>query len=109
MWAISSKKGELLLSLENSSERQEVENAKTALRTAKRHAEFAKQTYERYAAISQVINQEKMDKYIYDKDVLFLNVKTAQTTLALKEIALRKKQNCAPYDLVVTKEKYRAW
>lgn len=98
------KKGELLLSLENSSERQEVENAKIALETAKRHAEFAKQTYERYAAISQVINQEKMDKYIYDKDIAFLNVKSAQTTLALKEIALRKTELRAPYDLVVTKK-----
>jgi RND family efflux transporter MFP subunit len=83
-------KGTLLLSLNNSQERNEYE-------TAKKQAEHSYKTYERYAKISDVIDKEKMDNYIYDKDVTQLNAQN-------KEIILRKTELRAPYDLVVTKK-----
>jgi membrane fusion protein, multidrug efflux system len=83
-------KGTLLLSLNNSQEKNEYE-------TAKKQAEHSYKTYERYAKISDVIDKEKMDNYIYDKDVTQLNAQN-------KEIILRKTELRAPYDLVVTKK-----
>lgn len=83
-------KGALLLSLNNSQERNEYE-------TAKKQAEHSYKTYERYAKISDVIDKETMDNYIYDKDITQLNAQN-------KEIILRKTELRAPYDLVVTKK-----
>jgi len=84
------KKGDLLLSLNNAQEKNEYE-------IAKKNAEHATKTYERYAKIVEVIDKEKMDNYLYTKDVAVL---TAQN----KEIALRKTELRAPYDLVVIKK-----
>lgn len=84
------KKGDLLLSLNNSQEKVEYE-------TARKNAEHSAKIYERYAKISDVIDKEKMENYLYDRDITQL---TAQT----KEIVLRKTELRAPYDLVVSKK-----
>ena len=84
------KKGDLILSLYNAQEKNEYE-------IAKKNAEHSSKTYERYAKISNVIDKEKMDNYLYDKDIKVL---TAQN----KEIALKKTELRAPYDLVITKK-----
>lgn len=98
------KQGELLLSLANAQEKQEVVAAKIALESAKKTADHMQKTYNRYVAISDVIDKEKMDKYLYDKEIALLAYEAAQATLALKEIALRKTELRAPYDVVVTKK-----
>jgi membrane fusion protein, multidrug efflux system len=82
------KKGDLLLSLNNAQERNEYE-------TARKQAEHSSKTYERYAKISEVIDKEKMDNYLYDRDITQLSAQN-------KEIILRKTELRAPYDLVVT-------
>ena len=84
------KKGDLILNLYNAQEKIDYE-------IAKKNAEHSSKTYERYAKISNVIDKEKMDAFTYDKDITSL---TAQN----KEIALRKTELRAPYDLVVTKK-----
>ena len=84
------KKGDLLLSLYNAEEKNEYE-------IAKKNAEHAQRAYERYAKIADVIDKEKMDNYLYDRDVKVL---TAQN----KEIIFKKTELRAPYDLVVTKK-----
>ncbi len=84
------KKGDLLLALNNAQE-------KTELEIARKNAEHATKTYNRYAAISDVIDKEKMETYLYDKDVNVLNAKN-------KEIVFQKTELRAPYDLVVTKK-----
>ena len=84
------KKGDLLLSLNNSQEKVEYE-------TARKNAEHSAKTYERYAKISDVIDKEKMENYLYDRDITQLNAQN-------KEIILRKTELRAPYDLVVTKK-----
>ena len=84
------KKGDLLLSLYNAQEKNEYE-------TARKNAEHSSKTYERYAKISDVIDKEKMENYLYDKEITQLNAKN-------KEIILEKTELRAPYDLVVTKK-----
>ncbi len=84
------KKGDLLLSLNNTQEKNEYE-------TARKNAEHSSKIYERYAKISEVIDKEKMENYLYDKEITSLNAQN-------KEIILRKTELRAPYDLVVTKK-----
>ena len=84
------KKGELLLSLNNTQEKNEYE-------TARKNAEHSTKVYERYAKISDVIDKEKMENYLYDKDITQLNAQT-------KDIILKKTELRAPYDLIVTKK-----
>ena len=84
------KKGELLLSLNNTQEKNEYE-------TAKKNAEHSSKIFERYAKISEVIDKEKMENYLYDRDITQLNAQN-------KEIILRKTELRAPYDLIVTKK-----
>lgn len=84
------KKGDLILSLYNAQEKIEYE-------IARKNAEHSAKTFERYSKISNVIDKEKMDVYTYDRDITLL---TAQN----KEIALRKTELRAPYDLVITKK-----
>ena len=84
------KKGDLILSLNNAQERNEYE-------TARKNAEHSAKTYARYAKISDVIDKEKMENYLYDKEITQLNAKN-------KEIILEKTELRAPYDLVVTKK-----
>ena len=82
------KKGDLLLSLYNAQEKKELE-------IAKKNAEHAQKTYERYAKISDVIDKEKMENYTYDRDTSLLNAQN-------KEIIVKKTELRAPYDLIVT-------
>lgn len=84
------KKGDLLLSLNNTQEKNEYE-------TARKNAEHSSKIYERYAKISDVIDKEKMENYLYDRDISQLNAQN-------KEIVLKKTELRAPYDLVVTKK-----
>ena len=84
------KKGDLILSLNNTQERNEYE-------IARKNAEHSAKTYARYAKISDVIDKEKMENYLYDKEITQLNAKN-------KEIILEKTELRAPYDLVVTKK-----
>ena len=84
------QKGELLLSLNNTQEKNEYE-------TARKNAEHSAKIYERYAKISDVIDKEKMENYLYDKEITQLNAQN-------KEIILKKTELRAPYDLVVTKK-----
>ncbi|MDX1809519.1 MAG: efflux RND transporter periplasmic adaptor subunit [Sulfurospirillaceae bacterium] len=98
------KKGTLLLSLKNDQEQQEVNSARTAVAIAQKYAEHSQKIYDRYAKISDVIDKEKMENYIYNRDINALNLKNALNTLHLREIQLAKTQLRAPYDLVVTKK-----
>jgi len=84
------KKGDLLLALNNAQEKNEYESAR-------KQAEHATKTYNRYAAIADVIDKEKMDNYLYDRDIALLNAKN-------REIIFQKTELRAPYDLVVTKK-----
>ena len=82
------KKGDLMLSLNNAQEKNELE-------IAQKNAEHSAKTYERYAKIADVIDKEKMENYTYDRDTSRLNAKN-------KEITFKKTELRAPYDLVVT-------
>ena len=84
------KKDDLILSLNNTQEKNEYE-------IAKKNAEHSANTYSRYAKISNVIDKEKMENYTFDRDITQLNAKN-------KEIILRKTELRAPYDLVITKK-----
>lgn len=84
------KKGDLLLSLVNAQEKKELE-------IARRNAEHTQKLFERYQKISDVINQEKMENYAYERDISLLNAQN-------KEIVVRKTELRAPYDLIVTKK-----
>ncbi len=84
------KKGDLILSLNNSQEKNEYE-------IARKNAEHSFKVYERYAKISDVIDKEKMENYLYDKEITQLNAQN-------KEIILKKTELRAPYDLIIAKK-----
>lgn len=84
------KKGDLLLALSNAQEKNEFE-------VARKNAEHSVKTYDRYAKISDVIDKEKMENYLYDRDIQLLNAQN-------REIIFKKTELRAPYDLVVTKK-----
>ena len=84
------KKGDLILSLNNSQEKNEYE-------IARKNAEHSFKVYERYAKISDVIDKEKMENYLYDKEITQLNAQN-------KEIILKKTELSAPYDLIIAKK-----
>lgn len=84
------KKGDLLLALSNAQEKNEFE-------VARKNAEHSVKTYDRYAKISDVIDKEKMENYLYDQDIQLLNAQN-------REIIFKKTELRAPYDLVVTKK-----
>ena len=84
------KKGDLILSLNNSQEKNEYE-------IARKNAEHSFKVYERYAKISDVIDKEKMENYLYDKEITQLNAQN-------KEIILKKTELRAPYDLIISKK-----
>ena len=84
------KKGDLILSLNNSQEKNEYE-------IARKNAEHSFKVYERYAKISDVIDKEKMENYLYDKEI-------TQLTAQNKEIILKKTELRAPYDLIISKK-----
>ena len=84
------KKGDLILSLNNFQEKNEYE-------IARKNAEHSFKVYERYAKISDVIDKEKMENYLYDKEITQLNAQN-------KEIILKKTELRAPYDLIIAKK-----
>ncbi len=98
------KKGELLLSLANSQEKLEVNNAKITLEIAKKSAELASKNYARYAKIADITDKEKMDAYLFDKELKALAYDQAKVGLALREFYFEKTELRAPYDLIVTQK-----
>ena len=84
------KKGDLILSLNNFQEKNEYE-------IARKNAEHSFKVYEKYAKMSDVIDKEKMENYLYDKEITQLNAQN-------KEIILKKTELRAPYDLIIAKK-----
>ncbi len=98
------KKGELLLMLENSLETEDVKMAKTQVNLAKIAYEHSLTTYKRYEKIKDVIDEEQLQKYEFDRNLKAKELLKAQNALKLKEIILDKTKLYAPYNGLITKK-----
>ena len=95
------KKGDVLLSLENRDLELSVELARAELERSRIEHRFAKQTYERYSKVRDVIDDDLYEQYLlgYEKSVAALNA--AKASLAYKQALLEKSILRAPYDGVI--------
>jgi RND family efflux transporter MFP subunit len=95
------KKGEILLSLDNRDLALAVELARSDVELAAINHRFAKQTYERYQKVRDVIDDDLYEQYLlaYEKSVASLNA--AKASLAYKQALYEKSILRAPYDGVI--------
>jgi RND family efflux transporter MFP subunit len=95
------KTGERLLSLENEDLRLSVALARAEMERAAIEHRFAKQTYERYAKVRDVIDDDLYDRYrqAFEQSGAALNA--AKASLAYREALLAKSILIAPYDGVI--------
>ncbi|MEA1920752.1 MAG: efflux RND transporter periplasmic adaptor subunit [Campylobacterota bacterium] len=97
------KKGDVLLSLDNEDLKLSVELAESDLKLAEVNHRFAKQTYERYEKVKDVIDDDQYEQYLlaYEKSMASLN--SAKANLAYKKAMFKKSILRAPYNGVISK------
>lgn len=95
------KKGDLLLELENSQERADVEVAKSQLDLAEVGYEHALTNFNRYKKIKKVIDEEQFERVKFEKNLKLKELEKAKKALKLKEIILAKTKLYAPYNGII--------
>lgn len=98
------KKGETLVILESSTEKEELMLAEKRVALAKRSYEDALSTFNRYKTLKGVIDKERLQSYTFQKDKAQLEVSISQAEYRLKKIALLKRTIKAPFNGVVKKK-----
>jgi len=96
------KKGDILLELNNAEERLSLELAKIALKKATLAFEHAKNSFERYASLKEVIDKEQYDRYEFDKNLKEQDFYNAQRSLELAGVRFDKTLLKAPFDGVIS-------
>lgn len=96
------KEGELLMTLENSQERAALGQAEADYEVAKISMEHAKRVYDRYSKLKDVIDQEKFENYLFDKQIKEAQFARAKAALKFKKIAYEKTMLKAPFDGIVS-------
>lgn len=97
------KREQVLVRLDNHDLELAVELAASDLELAQINHRFAKQTYERYQKVRDVIDDDLFEQYLlsYEKSVASLD--SAKASLAYKKALLAKSILRAPYDGVIAK------
>jgi RND family efflux transporter MFP subunit len=96
------KEGELLMSLENSQDRAALRQAEADYKVAKIAKEHANRVYNRYRKLKDVIDQEKFENYLFDKEIKEAQFARAEASLKFKRIAFEKTMLKAPFDGIVS-------
>jgi membrane fusion protein (multidrug efflux system) len=95
------KKGEVLLSLDNRDLELAVELARSDVELAEINHRFAKQTYERYRKVRDVIDDDLYEQYLLGYEKSVASLRSARAKLAYNEALLEKSILRAPYDGVI--------
>jgi RND family efflux transporter MFP subunit len=97
------QKGQLLLTLENDDLKLSMDLAKADLELAEINHRFAKQTYERYGKVKDVIDDDLFEQHQlnYEKSVAALT--SSKANLAYRKAIYEKSLLHAPYDGVISK------
>ncbi len=96
--------GEILLSLDNDDLKLSVELARSDLELAEVNHRFAAQTYERYAKVRDVLDDEQFEQYEMAYEKSMASLKRAKANLAYKESLLAKSILKAPFSGVISKK-----
>ena len=95
------KKGEVLLHLDNRDLQLSVELARAELKRAEIEHRFAKQTFERYDKVRDVIDDDLYERYLQAFEQSGAALSAAKASLAYREALLAKSILRAPFDGVV--------
>ncbi len=96
------KEGDVLMSLENSQDRAALKQAEADYKAAKIAMEHARRVYSRYSKLKDVIDQEKYENYLFDKQIKEAQFARAEAVLKFKRIAFEKTMLKAPFDGIVS-------
>lgn len=96
------KEGDLLMSLENSQDRAALNQAEADYKVAKIAMEHARRVYARYSKLKDVIDQEKFENYLFDKQIKEAQFARAEAALKFRRIAYEKTMLRAPFDGIVS-------
>lgn len=96
------KEGEVLMSLENSQDRAALKQAEADYQVAKIAMEHAKRVFARYSKLKDVIDQERFETYLFDKEIKEAQFARAEASLKIKRIMLDKTMLKAPFDGIVS-------
>lgn len=96
------KKDDILLVLENGQEKAALKQAEADYKAAKASMEHAKRVYERYAKLKDVIDEERFENYLFDKEIKEAQFERAGAVLKINQILLEKTMLRAPFDGIVS-------
>lgn len=95
------KKGQTLVSLENSDTRSMLNIAKANLKTAQVRANYAQKEYKRQSQVKHLLDASAFDKFAQNRDVNYATVSQLKTNLKYQEILLKKTSLYAPFNGVI--------
>ncbi|CAA6815112.1 MAG: Efflux transporter periplasmic adaptor subunit [uncultured Sulfurovum sp.] len=95
------KKGQKLVSLENSDVRSMVAIAKANLRTAQVSANYAQKEYKRQSQVKHLLDASAFDKFAQNRDVNNATVSQLKANLKYQEVLLKKTSLYAPFDGII--------
>jgi len=95
------KKGDVLLEIDNDDLIAGVELARETLKKAKIEEKFARQTYDRYRQVENVIEAELMDQHTLTYQKASATSSEAKASLRYKETLLEKTRLRAPFSGVI--------
>lgn len=96
------KKGEVLATLDNEEQVQMLNLAKTDEMNANIQAKQNQNSYNRFKAVEDIMDDEKFEKIDFSKQVAEINVIKAKNSVALRKAQLEKRTLVAPFSGVIT-------
>lgn len=96
------KENEVLMTLENAQEKAALRQAEADYDVAKIAKEHAERVFKRYSKLKDVIDQERYENYLFDKQIKEAQFARAEAALKFKRIAYEKTMLKAPFDGVVS-------
>ncbi|CAA6802402.1 MAG: Membrane fusion protein of RND family multidrug efflux pump [uncultured Sulfurovum sp.] len=95
------KKGQTLVSLENSDTRSMLAIAKANLKTAQVSANYAQKEYNRQSKVKHLLDDSAFDKFAQNREVNYATVSQLKANLKYQEILLKKTSLYAPFDGII--------
>jgi len=95
------KEGDVLMVLENAQEKAAVKQAEADYKAAKAARDHAKRVFDRYSKLKDVIDEEKYENYLFDKEIKQAQFERAEAILKINKILLEKTILRAPFDGIV--------
>ncbi|KIM09324.1 MAG: hypothetical protein KU28_01485 [Sulfurovum sp. PC08-66] len=98
----SVKTGDTLAQLENLEQFASLKLAQNDLRSAQLQAQQAQNSYERYAKVKEIVDEEKFDTISFQAQIAQVGVKKAERNVQLRQAQYDKTYLKAPFDGIIT-------